>query len=591
MYMVIPLILMCFVFLATLLFVDTFVRVWFIDSTQLNKRDTKMEVSVTELSYTQWVYAALASELIFPLLSVRINGLVTELLEERGWLEKLRERNDWLDIPYVPGPPCWKLMVLIVVVNSASCWLLFASFQIPDTAWSFNLQGCIFALSRNQGILLLLATSWVSTWTTMSSFLPLIGYDSIGSQLKHVLCHPLSYVCFGTVAALRAMGIATLWCQSVLTMLDYGAREESKWIQTIFCLSCHLIFAGGGACGAALLFGSFIDEEILRPVSLPLEDIESPESDQHVLLDDGTSQGSAATLIAPMSSLSMVGTARLGMNASWINHKSCFKYPSPEFVKLKLIAKGAFGQVFEGTFKGRKVAAKQHHALTPMGVELYGLKDDPASFDAIVEEVAVEIRAFLGLGHHQHLVEFVAIGVGDFQGQPMPEYILSEFIAGCTLEPWLLNRPEHDEVCRVVGEICDGLNFMHRSNFIHRDLKPANVLLAFGRTVKITDFGLSTVRGGGSDRTRTQCGTPCFAAPEIASSGRYGSKVDIYALGCIMLTWLQQALPAAGHEIRWSQLASIDTGTPFRELAGKCMAKNERERPTAIEAFHMVKRC
>jgi len=271
--------------------------------------------------------------------------------------------------------------------------------------------------------------------------------------------------------------------------------------------------------------------------------------------------------------------------ASWTTHESCFNAESHDFVKGNSIGSGSFSQVFEGTFKGRRVAAKQHHAFTPAGLELYGIADDPDGFAVIVREVEAEIEAFLRVGRHPHLLDFVGIGVGYLKGQPMPVYILSEFIKEGTLEPWLKNNAKDDEMGRVVVEICQGLDFMHGRNFIHRDVKPANILLKSGHTVKLADFGLAATRGGPSIRTRTQTGTPSYAAPEIAMSGKYGSKVDIYALGCIILSWLQHDEPAPAHKRRLAQLEGISSKTPFRRVACQCVDTDPNSRPTASEVI------
>lgn len=47
-----------------------------------------------------------------------------------------------------------------------------------------------------------------------------------------------------------------------------------------------------------------------------------------------------------------------------------------------------------------------------------------------------------------------------------------------------------------LGQILQGVDWMHMNNIVHRDLKPQNILVTNdGTKVKIADFGLSRVIG------------------------------------------------------------------------------------------------
>lgn len=92
----------------------------------------------------------------------------------------------------------------------------------------------------------------------------------------------------------------------------------------------------------------------------------------------------------------------------------------------------------------------------------------------------------------------------------------------------------------IIPALNAGLYALHRANIIHKDLKPSNIMLCDDqRTVAIIDFGISSIREGGSSIVVTRTGmTPEYAAPEtfrnlyLEESDYYSLGVTIYELYC-----------------------------------------------------------
>lgn len=89
---------------------------------------------------------------------------------------------------------------------------------------------------------------------------------------------------------------------------------------------------------------------------------------------------------------------------------------------------------------------------------------------------------------------------------------------------------------RVIGEICDGLYFLHRNGIIHRDLSPNNVMFDAAGRCKLIDFGLARYK---NRPTVTQhgawIGTPTYFSPEHAKRDPrlLCPQSDLYSLGVI----------------------------------------------------------
>ena len=61
------------------------------------------------------------------------------------------------------------------------------------------------------------------------------------------------------------------------------------------------------------------------------------------------------------------------------------------------------------------------------------------------------------------------------------------------------------------------VRYIHNKKIAHRDIKPENIVLMFGDTAKLCDFGWSRVFD--SDMKKTFCGTLDYVSPEMKDKG------------------------------------------------------------------------
>ncbi|KAI8833556.1 kinase-like domain-containing protein, partial [Chytridium lagenaria] len=108
---------------------------------------------------------------------------------------------------------------------------------------------------------------------------------------------------------------------------------------------------------------------------------------------------------------------------------------------------------------------------------------------------------------------------------------------------------ETDEINCYFKQLVLGVQYLHSMGVAHRDLKPENLLLdVTGRTIKITDFGVSEVFrtpfGKNCTKGHGVCGSGPYIAPEEYVNKEYDSElVDVWAMGIIYYVMLYNSIP------------------------------------------------
>ncbi|EAX93225.1 AGC family protein kinase [Trichomonas vaginalis G3] len=123
-------------------------------------------------------------------------------------------------------------------------------------------------------------------------------------------------------------------------------------------------------------------------------------------------------------------------------------------------------------------------------------------------------------------------------------YMGFEYVAGGDMAFHLhnLKKFEKHDVRLYIAELALAIEYIHRNNIIYRDLKPENILMDETGSVKLTDFGLVKDIAY-SKGAHSFCGTPEYLAPEIIKSQKYGPKIDWWALGIVMYSFLYGQTP------------------------------------------------
>lgn len=189
--------------------------------------------------------------------------------------------------------------------------------------------------------------------------------------------------------------------------------------------------------------------------------------------------------------------------------------------------------------------------------------------------------------HHSNLVQPINFSI--YEGVP---YLVLPYCQKGSSERLQGKIKDADELWRYISDVSGGLAYLHEFNptIVHHDIKPANVLIDDSNNYAITDFGISSHRGGVRDGyDETKSGTMAYMAPERFRED-YESipESDIWSFGATLYELITGKVPFGengGHE----QLASNVTCPPItanipsgiKKLVYDCLSPEPSKRPSA----------
>lgn len=205
-----------------------------------------------------------------------------------------------------------------------------------------------------------------------------------------------------------------------------------------------------------------------------------------------------------------------------------------DYTIQSLLGQGGMARVY----KGYDATLQRYAAVKVVEPRLLAAQDE----NEYRERFLREARAIARINHPN------VVSVYQFGELDNLYYMAMSFIEGDDLRDIIkeYHRQKsyipHKQVLKIIKDIAQALDFVHKNEVIHRDIKPSNIMVtADGRAV-LTDFGLALSAQEGT--LGNTFGSVHYIAPEQAiSSAQAVPQSDLYALGIVLYEMLTGRVP------------------------------------------------
>ncbi len=190
-----------------------------------------------------------------------------------------------------------------------------------------------------------------------------------------------------------------------------------------------------------------------------------------------------------------------------------------EYRVLRQIASGAFGSVHCVQRKDTKVI----HAAKYVKSKSDDLEREVTALRELSARSSLILK-FISFYHNPSGIQAV---------------LVTEFLAGGDLcertssKDYVLT----EQKCRtIIRQICRGVDYIHRNNYVHLDLKPFNIVFSQKKDdydLRIIDFGLARELGECRSVKIGLCGTIEYMSPEVMNCTKASPASDCWGIGVI----------------------------------------------------------
>ncbi|GAA6231045.1 serine/threonine-protein kinase PAK 6-like isoform X1 [Lates japonicus] len=183
-----------------------------------------------------------------------------------------------------------------------------------------------------------------------------------------------------------------------------------------------------------------------------------------------------------------------------------------------------FVKIGEGS-TGVVCIARERHSGRQVAVKMMDLRKQQRR-ELLFNEVVI-MRDY----RHQNVVEMYRSALVEEELWVIMEYLQGGALTHIVSE----TRLNEEQIATVCEGVLQALTYLHSQGVIHRDIKSDSILLTLDGRIKLSDFGFCAQISKDVPKRKSLVGTPYWMAPEVISKAPYGTEVDIWSLGIMVV--------------------------------------------------------
>ncbi|XP_046877575.1 serine/threonine-protein kinase PAK 6-like isoform X1 [Hypomesus transpacificus] len=183
-----------------------------------------------------------------------------------------------------------------------------------------------------------------------------------------------------------------------------------------------------------------------------------------------------------------------------------------------------FVKIGEGS-TGVVCIAREKHSGRQVAVKMMDLRKQQRR-ELLFNEVVI-MRDY----RHQNVVEMYRSALVEEELWVIMEYLQGGALTNIVSE----TRLNEEQIATVCEAVLQALAYLHSQGVIHRDIKSDSILLTLDGRIKLSDFGFCAQISKDISKRKSLVGTPYWMAPEVISKTPYGTEVDVWSLGIMVV--------------------------------------------------------